>query len=100
MPKKAPPIELTASEHDELSSWLRSTSVSHGLALRAGIILRLAAGERAVEISRALNVSEKTVNKWRNRWLSHGLFGLQDAPRPGRPTVIDEKTVQKVLKMT
>ena len=100
MPKQATPIQLTQTDHDELSSWLRSTSVTHGLALRARIVLRLASGARPIDVSRSLGVSEKMVHKWRNRWNSDGIAGLHDAPRPGRPTVIDEKTVQKVLKMT
>ncbi len=79
---------------------MRSTSVTHGLALRARIILRLDAGDRPVEIVRSLGISEKTVYKWRNRFNDEGIAGLHDAVRSGRPTVIDEKTVQTVLKMT
>lgn len=100
MPKKNPHLQLTDTDREELSGWLRSTNISHGLALRARIVLRLDAGDRPMEIVRALGVSEKTVYKWRNRFNKEGLDGLYDAPRPGRPTVIDEKTVQRVLKMT
>lgn len=100
MSKKNPSVQLAQSEQDELSSWLRSTSITHGLATRARIILLLATGERPIEVSRSLDVSEKTVHKWRNRWNEDGIAGLYDAPRSGRPTVIDEKTVQTVLKMT
>lgn len=100
MSKKTSPVHLSISDHDELSSWLRSTSITHGLALRARIVLRLAAGEKPIEVSRSLDVSEKMVHKWRNRWNSQGIDGLYDAPRSGRPTVIDKETVQKVLKMT
>lgn len=100
MSKKAPTVKLAQLDQEELSSWLRSTSLTQGLALRARIILRLAAGDRPIEVSRSLDVSEKTVHKWRNRWNEQGIAGLHDAPRSGRPTVIDEKTVQTVLKMT
>lgn len=100
MSKKASHIQLSSADREELSSWLRSTSVTHGLALRARIILKLDAGDRPVEIVRSLEVSEKTVYKWRNRFNDEGIAGLHDAVRSGRPTVIDEKTVQTVLKMT
>ncbi len=100
MLKKASHIQLTSADRKELSSWLRSTSVTHGLALRARIILKLDAGDRPVEIVRSLGISEKTVYKWRKRFNDEGITGLYDAVRSGRPTVIDEKTVQTVLKMT
>ena len=45
-------------------------------------------------------VSRKTIYKWRTRFHQEGVEGLHDALRPGRPTVIDEETVQAVLKMT
>ncbi|QYZ67785.1 MAG: IS630 family transposase [Gammaproteobacteria bacterium (ex Lamellibrachia satsuma)] len=100
MSKKAPHVQLSSADREELSSWLRSTSVTHGLVLRAQIVLKLDAGNRPVDIVRSLGVSEKTVYKWRNRFNDEGIDGLQDAVRSGRPTVIDEKTVQTVLKMT
>ena len=64
------------------------------------IILRLNDGDSPAEISQSLSVAPKTVYKWRNRFNEAGIDGLYDAPRSGRPTVIDEKNVQKVLKMT
>ena len=100
MLKRSPHIQLSSADREQLSSWLRSTSVTNGLALRARIILKLDAGDRPVEIVRSLGVSEKMVYKWRNRFNNEGIDGLHDAVRSGRPSVIDEKTVQTVLKMT
>ncbi|ODB99854.1 DDE endonuclease [Candidatus Thiodiazotropha endoloripes] len=79
---------------------MRCTSLSHGLALRARIILKLASGNSPLDISRSLGIGRGTVHKWRNRFKEGGIDGLYDASRSGRPSVIDEKTVQKVLKMT
>lgn len=100
MAKKSLPFTLTTDDRKELTGWLRCTSVSHGLALRARIILQLDLGNSPIEVSRMLGVSRRTIHKWRNRFNESGVDGLYDAARSGRPTVIDEKTVQSVLKMT
>lgn len=45
-------------------------------------------------------MSCKTVHKWRNRFVEFGPDGLLDRSRPGRPTVLDDKTVKHVLELT
>ena len=79
---------------------MRSTTLPQGQTTRASIILSLADDLGPTEISRSLRVSCKTVHKWRNRFVNDGIDGLFDQPRSGRPTVIDEKTVKRVLKLT
>ena len=39
------------------------------------------------QIARRVGCSPQTVKKWRGRYERHGLGGLADAPRPGRPLV-------------
>jgi transposase len=36
-------------------------------------------------VAKELNCDRHTVGRWRSRYLAHGLSGLQDALRPGRP---------------
>lgn len=79
---------------------MRSTTLPQGQTTRARIILSLADDLGPTEISRSLRVSCKTVHKWRNRFVKDGIGGLFDQPRSGRPTVIGEKTVKRVLKLT
>ena len=52
------------------------------------------------EVAEAQYVSAKTVHRWRNRFQEGDVDGLLDQARSGRPTVIDEKTVKRVLKLT
>ena len=96
------PTEFTISKADkrELRSWLRCTSFSQGLITRAKIVLSLSDGATASEVAKAQHVSCKTVHKWRNRFIEAGTDGLFDQPRPGRPTVIDDKTAKRVLELT
>lgn len=81
-------------------TWLRSTTLAQGYAIRARIVLSLAEGQSPTDIGQSLNVSRKMVYKWRDRYLEEGIEGLTDKSRPGRPTVISQATIDKVLKLT
>ena len=96
------PIEFTISTKDRqrLKRWLRSTTLPQGQVTRAKIILSLSEGMTPSEVGEAQYVSAKTVHRWRNRFQEGGADGLLDQPRSGRPTVIVEKTVKRVLTLT
>jgi transposase len=93
-------VQLTEADAETLKSWLRTTTQSQGQVTRAKIILALADGASPSEVADAQQVSRKTVHKWKNRFAEAGVEGLMDQPRPGRPTVIDQKTVDRVLTLT
>lgn len=93
-------FKLRSDDAAKLQSWLRSTTLSHGHAVRAEIILRLGDGCSPTEISQALGVSRKMIYKWRDRYLSEGVKGLVDQQRPGRPTALTEEKIRSVLRMT
>jgi len=38
-----------------------------------------------VQVATEMDCERHTVGRWRHRYLTHGLNGLQDAPRSGRP---------------
>jgi len=87
---KARTVRLTKRQRQELQATASRTSARHGLVQRARIILRLGDGQRPATVARALGVSDRSVRKWRERWLeARDLHGLQDGDRPGRPPHID-----------
>ena len=98
MPKPAAPFNLTVHDQLELEGWCRTNTLSQHLAQRARILLLLNEGETPQWISDSLQVSTQTVFKWRKRYLEQGLEGLCDAPRPGQPRKLDNKTVKKILE--
>jgi transposase len=53
--------------------------------LRARIVLLAADGVANAAIAAACGTSANTVRKWRGRFARHGMAGLRDARRPGRP---------------
>ena len=52
------------------------------------------------ETAKLLHVSRPTLYLWRRRYLAEGLAGLVDRPRSGRPTVLDGRTVERILFLT
>ena len=83
----APPITLAHDEQSRLESIVRAHSTPQALALRCQVILRAATPDRPsnLQVANELQCNRHTVGRWRRRYLAHGLSGLQDAPRPGRP---------------
>lgn len=83
---------LTPAERDALTRTATSRSEAHGLVTRAQIVLDCASGGVA-EAARRSSVSPTTATKWWRRFTEHGLAGLHDAPRTGRPSSDEIDTV-------
>jgi transposase len=79
---------LTPMESQELDHLYRTTKDPR-LRTRAPMVF-LAAEQRlkVPQIAAIVRESEATVLRWLKRYLAEGLNGLQDAPRPGRPTQV------------
>ena len=83
----ARPVSLTLDDHTRLESLVRAHSTPQALALRCRLLLRIAAPDQPsnVQVATEMDCERHTVGRWRHRYLAHGLTGLQDAPRSGRP---------------
>lgn len=95
-----PLTELLPEERKQLQQWTRRSTSAQALALRAGIILRLAEGHTSIEVARHFHVHLQTVSKWRERFRQHGLQGLLDEPRPGQPRKISDAQIEEVITRT
>jgi transposase-like protein len=86
---------LTISDEDRvtLTGWTRSTTESAGHAERAAIVLACADGAGTSAAARRLGLSRPTVIKWRDRYAAHGLAGLDDEARSGRPKTVDDAAI-------
>ena len=98
MIRQSTPIQLTEKDKAVFESWVRFTKTEQRLVLRAKIILAAASGQGTNAIARDLGVRPATVSKWRIRFASKGISGLQDAPRPGARRQYDESTERRILK--
>ena len=97
MPRTATPIVLNQDEKSQLLSLAQSRSLPHGLVQRAQIVLACAEGEPGSAIATRLRLNKNTVAKWRKRYLEHGLQGLHDELRAGRPRSHDDERVAEVI---
>ena len=80
-------VELAPEQRSQLEALARAGSTPQALAFRCRIILRAAQPDDPSNqvIAAALDCDRHTVGQWRERFVAHGLAGLQDAPRSGRP---------------
>lgn len=97
MPSTATVVELTEEERGVLEKRVRATTTPARDVVRARIVLLAAQGQRNDRIAPQLGVSTAVVSRWRTRFARHGMAGLQDAPRSGRPEQYDAATEQRLL---
>jgi transposase len=96
VPRIAPTIRLDAEARTVLVSWAQAPSTPQALALRSRIVLAAADGQSNQQIALELAIPEVSVGKWRRSFAEHGLEGLRDAPRSGRPPKHGDAVWQKV----
>jgi len=93
-------IVLSQQERAQLESFASSRSVSRALAYRARIVLLSVEGQTNTAIAQSLELSRFTVGNWRARYLAHGIEGLYDEIRPGRPRSIQDEAVAQLIQRT
>lgn len=90
-------LEISESERAELQARLRRRKGADDEHFRIRIILALADKQSSAKIAEALSTTIQTVSKWRRRFEAHRLAGLSDAPRAGRPRVVNDERIQDVI---
>lgn len=89
-------IVLSATDRAVLSTRANSAKAAHRQVIRARIILAAAEDTANAVIAAELKVHVDTVRKWRRRFWTRGLAGLEDAPRSGRPPAFTPVQVASV----
>lgn len=88
---------MTAEEVQTLTRWARARTGAVRLAERARLLLWARQGWRMRDLVQMLGCSEPTVRLWIKRFNAHGVEGLTDAPRSGRPPTYTPEQVAEVL---
>lgn len=92
-------IRLKAAERNQLEALLATGQLSAKVFKRATALLELDRGKTMQAVAHTLGVSYPTVLNWRDKYLEQGLRCLHDAPRSGRPIVIDGKQRAKITAL-
>jgi transposase len=89
---------LSAEEHAELTRMARSRTLCAGRVKRAQLVLLAAGGRKAGEVAEILRLHARTARFWLKRFNVHGLAGLEESDRPGRPPVYSAEQVGAVVE--
>jgi transposase len=86
MPRTTPyVVHLTAAEREALTVRARRYTSPYREVIRAKIILLAAEGLANEVIASRLDTPRQIVSKWRQRFCTQRLPGLEEQPRGGRP---------------
>ncbi len=92
MAKRQRIVSVTAKQREELDSMLRRPSIAAGLAKRARAIVLLAEGATVSATGRTVQLQRRHLYKWIDRFRQHGVAGLSDGKRTGRPPVFSPRS--------
>src|SRR3954466_2200892 len=93
-------VNIPVADRRELERRARDKGAPARKVERARIVLLAADGVPGTEIAATVGCAEGTVVTWRSRYAEHGLAGLQDLPRPGKPSPLPETLRDRVLELT
>ena len=82
-------VTLTDTDRTMLEELLAKGTLAAKRFKRATALLELDRGKTLTGVASTLDVNYNTVAAWRDAYAAKGLTGLYDAPRSGRPVVID-----------
>src|SRR3954465_3047227 len=93
-------MQLPEADRRELKRRARDRGAPARVVERARIVLLAAAEVPGKKIVTLVGCAEGTVVTWRGRYAEHGLAGLEDLPRPGKPAQLPEALRDRVLELT
>src|SRR5271165_4392767 len=99
MARHASLLECSPETRAELIAMSRSRTEEARMVERARLILACLEGKEIQQVAQQTGSSVPTVSKWRKRFSRHGIRGLHDQPRSGKPPVYDAAFRDRVLAL-
>src|SRR5919112_2392839 len=93
-------VEVPEADRRELQRRARSKGAPAREVERARIVLLASEGVPGKQIAAMVGCAEPTVVTGRRRYAESGLAGLDDLPRPGKPSPLPESLRDRVLELT
>jgi transposase len=100
MANRVRPIVVSETDRHELERLVRASSTPAGLSRRARAVLLMAQGLAGVTIATRTSYTVVQVSRLRRRFAEHGLAGLADRPRSGRPPSVSARQRARVVALT
>ena len=100
MANRVRPIVVSEADRHELERLHRAPSTPSGLSRRARTVLLMAQGMSGVDIAERVGYTVVQVSRVRRRFADHGVAGLQDRPRSGRPPTITARKRAQIVALT
>jgi transposase len=89
---------LPAQALQELDELYRTTKLARIRTRAQMLLLSAEQGLKAAQIAQFVRESERTVQRWLNRYQVEGVPGLRDAPRSGKPGKVTQTYQDKLLE--
>lgn len=94
-------ITITDEQRATLQRWARGRSTPVRLMHRARMILMAAEDKQNKQIAETLGTQPSTVGRWRRRFATSGLAGIEkDAPRGGRKPTKQVRWAKRIVETT
>lgn len=94
------PIVVSAADRAELERLQRASSIGAGLSRRVRAVLLMADGWSGVEIAERIGYTVVQVSRIRRRFADHGVAGLADRPKSGRPATVTDRQRAEIVALT
>jgi transposase len=92
-------IEIVPGDRPVLERWANAQTIERRLSDRARIVLMAAEGRPADVIGEQVGRSAETVRRQRASYERHGLDGLRDRPKTGRPLTHGPEVRAKLIAL-
>jgi len=92
-------IELSPEDRTELERRMHSRLNGPRQQVRAWAIVLAAEGLTNIEIERRTGLGREHVARWRKRFAEHGIGGLDELPRSGRPRTFGADVRQALTRL-
>lgn len=100
MARKATQVALTDSERAWVGGLLSTESTPERLRRRLRVALGVVDGQSNDQIAQEIGYCVMQISRIRGRLARHGLAGIFDRPRPGRPRCLTESQIAEVVACT
>lgn len=93
-------FELRDGDRRRLAQLVAAPSTANLIAVRARTVLLSADGMQPADVAKTVGMTRAFVGKWKRRYATLGMAGLEDSPRSGRPRTLTDERVAQVIKTT